>query len=90
MRFLFCLDLSLHASAGKKIWNLDFGNQTRPRSTGKIYFHRAEACRGIYPWALLAQSLATFFLCLQCAPFQRPQPLMLMDGVNNHCSELQR
>ena len=36
MRFLFCLDLSLHASAGKKIWNLDFGNQTRPRSGGHI------------------------------------------------------
>ena len=32
MRFLFRLDLSLHAGAGKKIWNLDFGNQTRPRS----------------------------------------------------------
>ena len=30
MRFLFRLDLSLHAGAGKKIWNFDFGNQTRP------------------------------------------------------------
>ena len=30
MRFLFCLDLSLHAGAGKKIWNLDFVKQTRP------------------------------------------------------------
>ena len=31
MRFLFRLDLSLHVGAGKKIWNLDFGNQTRPQ-----------------------------------------------------------
>ena len=32
MRFLFRLDLSLHASAEKKIWNFEFGNQTRPIS----------------------------------------------------------
>ena len=32
MRFLFRLDLSLHASAEKKIWNFEFGNQTRPYS----------------------------------------------------------
>ena len=30
MRFLFRLDLSLHAGAEKKIWNFEFGNQTRP------------------------------------------------------------
>ena len=26
MRFLFRLDLSLHAGAGKKNWNFEFGN----------------------------------------------------------------
>ena len=31
MRFLFRLDLSLHARAGKKIWNLEVCNQTRYR-----------------------------------------------------------
>ena len=30
MRFLFCLDLSLHAGAGKKNWNLELCIQTRP------------------------------------------------------------
>ena len=30
MRFLFRLDLSLHAGAGNFFWNFDFGNQTRP------------------------------------------------------------
>ena len=29
MCFLFRLDLSLHAGAGKKIWNFEFRNQTR-------------------------------------------------------------
>jgi len=29
MRFLFRLDLSLHAGAGKKNWNFEFWNQTR-------------------------------------------------------------
>ena len=29
MRFLFRLDLSLHAGAGKKNWNLEVCNQTR-------------------------------------------------------------
>ena len=33
MRFLFRLDLSLHAGAGKKIWNLEFGIQTRATPT---------------------------------------------------------
>ena len=32
MRFLFRLDLSLHTGAGKKFWNLEVCNQTRPNS----------------------------------------------------------
>ena len=31
MRFLFRLDLSLHAGAGIFFWNFDFENQTRPK-----------------------------------------------------------
>ena len=31
MYFLFRLDLSLHADGGKKIWNLEFGIQTRAK-----------------------------------------------------------
>ena len=38
MRFLFRLDLSLHAGAEKKIWNLEFCNQTQPRSWC-VYMH---------------------------------------------------
>ena len=33
MRFLFRLDLSLHAGAGNFFWNLEFCNQTRLWST---------------------------------------------------------
>ena len=36
MRFLFCLDLSLHAGAGKKIWNLELCIQTRPKALALI------------------------------------------------------
>jgi len=39
MRFLFRLDLSLHASAGKKIWNLEKWNWTRPRCNVKVLLY---------------------------------------------------
>jgi len=38
MRFLFRLDLSLHAGAGKKFWNLEFCSQTRPKLHGVYGF----------------------------------------------------
>ena len=35
MRFLFRLDLSLHAGAENFFWNFEFRNQTRPRFWSK-------------------------------------------------------
>ena len=50
MRFLFRLDLSLHAGAGKKIWNLDFRNQTRPQlSWLQIEFSSSEHHASMQP-----------------------------------------
>ena len=44
MCFLFRLDLSLHADVGKKIWNFDFGNQTRPRRVVRVEMSRRVGC----------------------------------------------
>ena len=52
MRFLFCLDLNLHAGAGNFFWNFDFCNWTRaekrsrPRGPSYSVSCRGEARRG--------------------------------------------